>query len=96
MFSVKEEEWKNLDTDYPIRHITKIGSVVEVSAVTFPAYEATQISARDAGAVEAARKALEDEALRVVRLTSSKWKPGEQHGKKVRTKYSLPIMFRLK
>ena len=60
MFSVKEEEWKNLDTDYPIRHITKIGSVVEVSAVTFPAYEATQISARDEGAVEAARKALED------------------------------------
>lgn len=60
MFSVKEEKWKNLDTDYPIRHITKIGSVVEVSAVTFPAYEATQISARDEGAVEAARKALED------------------------------------
>lgn len=59
MFSVKEEEWKNLDTDYPIRHIKKIGSVIEVSAVTFPAYEATQISARDEGAVEAARQALE-------------------------------------
>ena len=60
MFSIKEEEWKNLDTDYPIRHITKIGSVVEVSAVTFPAYEATQISARDAEALETARQALED------------------------------------
>lgn len=59
MFSVKEEEWKNLDTDYPVRHIKKIGSVIEVSAVTFPAYEATQISARDEGAVEAARQALE-------------------------------------
>ena len=59
MFSVKDEEWKNLDTDYPIRHIKKIGAVIEVSAVTFPAYEATQISARDEGAVEAARQALE-------------------------------------
>ena len=45
---------------------------------------------------QTARKALEEEALRVVRLTSSKWKPGEQHGKKVRMKYSLPITFRLK
>lgn len=60
MFSVEDEEWKNLDTDYPIRHIRKIGTVIEVSAVTFPAYEATQISARDAEAVEAARQALED------------------------------------
>lgn len=60
MFSVREQEWKNLDSDYPIRHIKKIGAVIEVSAVTFPAYEATQISARDAEAVEAARQALED------------------------------------
>lgn len=60
MFSVREQEWKNLDSDYPIRHIKKIGSVVEVSAVTFPAYEATQISARDAETVEAARQALEN------------------------------------
>lgn len=60
MFSVREQEWKNLDSDYPIRHIKKIGTVIEVSAVTFPAYEATQISARDAEAVEAARQALED------------------------------------
>ena len=60
MFSIREQEWKNLDGDYPIRHIKKIGAVIEVSAVTFPAYEATQISARDAEAVEAARQALED------------------------------------
>lgn len=60
MFSVKDQEWKGLDTEYPIRHIKKIGSVIEVSAVTFPAYEATQISARDEGAVEAARQALEN------------------------------------
>ena len=56
---------------------------------------AKPISSTDSN-FQAARKALEDEALRVVRLTSSKWKPGEQHGKKVRMKYSLPITFRLK
>lgn len=60
MFTVADEEWKNLDTDYPIRHIKKIGTVIEVSAVTFPAYEATQINARDADAVEAAKQALEN------------------------------------
>lgn len=59
MFSVAEDEWKALDTDYPIRHIKKIGSVIEVSAVTFPAYEATQISARDKEAAEAAKNAVE-------------------------------------
>ena len=59
MFSIADEEWKNLDTDYPIRHIKKIGSVIEVSAVTFPAYEATQISAREKEVAEAARNAVE-------------------------------------
>lgn len=59
MFTVEDEEWKALDTDYPIRHIKKIGTVIEVSAVTFPAYEATQISARDKETVEAARNAVE-------------------------------------
>lgn len=46
MFSVIEDEWENLDTDYPTRHIKKIGEVAEVSAVTFPAYEATDITTR--------------------------------------------------
>lgn len=59
MFSIKEERWDDLDTDYPTRHITKIGSVVEVSAVTFPAYEATTINARGKEALESAREALE-------------------------------------
>lgn len=59
MFSVAEETWSNLESDYPTRHITKIGSVVEVSGVTFPAYEATDISARNEQAAEAARSAVE-------------------------------------
>ena len=59
MFSVKGDKWDNLDTDYPTRHITEIGKVVEVSAVTFPAYEATTINARGKDALDSARSAVE-------------------------------------
>lgn len=59
MFSIDDEEWENLETDHPTRHIKKIGSVVEVSAVTFPAYDATTINARSKEALESARKAVE-------------------------------------
>lgn len=59
MFSVSDQEWKDVDTDYPKRIIKKIASVVEVSAVTFPAYEDTEITARDKEALESARAALE-------------------------------------
>ena len=59
MFSVRGEEWEDLDTDHPLRRITDIGTVVEVSAVTFPAYEASDIQARSITALENARAALE-------------------------------------
>lgn len=59
MFSIRDEEWDNIDSDYPTRRIKGISSVIEVSAVTFPAYEETSISARDKGALENARKAVE-------------------------------------
>lgn len=59
MFSIDEEEWENLESDHPTRHIKKIGSVVEVSAVTFPAYEDTEINARSKEALENARSALD-------------------------------------
>ena len=59
MFSVDDEEWTELESDHPTRHIKKIGSVVEVSAVTFPAYESTEIQARSKEALENARSALE-------------------------------------
>lgn len=60
MFSVMKDEWSNLDSDYPTRHIKEIGSIVEVSAVTFPAYEATEINARSNEALENAKMALEN------------------------------------
>lgn len=59
MFTIDSDEWEGLETDHPTRYINKIGSVAEVSAVTFPAYEQTEISARDKRAVEEARKALQ-------------------------------------
>lgn len=59
MFSVDAEEWTELESDHPTRHITKIGTVVEVSACTFPAYPDTDISARSKEALDNARSALD-------------------------------------
>lgn len=59
MFSIDDEEWEDLESDHPIRHVKKIGSVVEVSACTFPAYDSTSINARSKEALENARSAVE-------------------------------------
>lgn len=59
MFGVDDEEWDNIDSDHPTRRIKAISTVVEVSAVTFPAYASTSINARGAEALESAKAALE-------------------------------------
>ena len=59
MFGIRGEEWDNLDSDHPTRRIKDISTVVEVSAVTFPAYESTSIYARSKEALDNARSALE-------------------------------------
>ena len=59
MFSVDGEAWENLESEHPTRKITDIGTVVEVSAVTFPAYQATEINARSKDALDNARSALD-------------------------------------
>ena len=59
MFTIDGEEWENLESDHPTRHIKSIGQVFEVSAVTFPAYESTEISARDKAALDSAKLMLE-------------------------------------
>ena len=46
MFSIDDFEWQDIESERPTRVIKKIGSVVEVSACTLPAYEDTSISAR--------------------------------------------------
>ena len=59
MFSIDDEEWENMESDHPTRHIRKIGTVVEVSAVTFPAYEQTEISTRCKQELDSARSAVD-------------------------------------
>lgn len=60
MFSIDDEEWENLESEHPTRHIRKISNVVEVSAVTFPAYQDTEISVRNKEALDSAKLALEN------------------------------------
>ena len=58
-FRVSEEDWLNLDSNYPTRQIKKISKVHEVSAVNQPAYEDTDIYARDKTALDNARQAVD-------------------------------------
>lgn len=60
MFTVDGDNWEDIDSDHPKRTITAIRRVMEVSAVTFPAYEQTSISTRGlADALENAKASLE-------------------------------------
>ena len=60
MFTVDSDSWDDLESDHPTRHIRAISKVFEVSAVTFPAYEATSITARGlSDALDGAKESLE-------------------------------------
>ena len=60
MFTVGEDTWEDLDSDHPTRQIRKINRVFEVSAVTFPAYAQTSITARGlSDALESGKESLE-------------------------------------
>lgn len=58
-FAVAGEEWTDLDSPMPLRRITKIARVFEVSAVNDGAYPQTEIYARG-GALENEKQALEN------------------------------------
>ena len=60
MFAVEDEEWSGLETEHPTRTIKAISNVIEVSAVTFPAYAETEISVRNKQALENAKAALDN------------------------------------
>lgn len=61
MFVVGADEWDDIDSEHPTRTITKLSKVFEVSAVTFPAYEQTSISARGlSDALDSAKESLEN------------------------------------
>lgn len=60
MFTVDKDTWENLDSDHPTRHIIGLNRVFEVSAVTFPAYAATSITARGlSDTLESGKESLE-------------------------------------
>ena len=60
MFTVDGDKWDDIESEHPKRRITNIGRVMEVSAVTFPAYEQTSISARGLdSALDSAKSSLE-------------------------------------
>ena len=73
MFSVDSDSWEDLESDHPTRHIRAINKVFEVSAVTFPAYEATSIQARGlSDALESAKASLESEKARLAAIERQK------------------------
>ncbi|MGB7594709.1 MAG: HK97 family phage prohead protease [Erysipelotrichaceae bacterium] len=72
MFSVKEDEWENLDSNMPTRRIKKIARVREVSAVNFPAYASTEISAREARSLDSDVKALDNARAALDRVKNEK------------------------
>ena len=60
MFTVDKDSWEDIDSEHPTRRVNSISRVFEVSAVTFPAYEATSITARGLSeALESAKTSLE-------------------------------------
>ena len=46
MFKADKDSWDDIDSEHPTRHIRSIKQVLEVSAVTFPAYTQTSIQTR--------------------------------------------------
>jgi len=58
---VQKDEWDDLEKENPKRRITKISKIFEISAVNWPAYENTEIYARQASdTLENEKKALEN------------------------------------
>ena len=49
MFRVDGEAWEDIESESPLRRVTSISRVFEVSAVAFPAYEGTDIQAAAEG-----------------------------------------------
>ena len=73
MFQVDGDKWDDLDSEHPTRTITNIARVFEVSAVTFPAYEATSIQARGlSDALDSAKTSLENAKAEMRKIEDQK------------------------
>lgn len=78
-FTIAGDEWYETDTEKPLRRITKIGRVFEVSAVNWPAYEGTDVTVSDRTkkSFEAAKRNLASYKAELARLK----KANEELGK---------------
>ena len=87
-FTVEGEAWEDLDTDKPLRRITKFGEIYEVSLVAFPAYKGTSVSVQAAS---------EGDALESVRasLESAKQKLAEEREAQAETERRTALLERL-
>lgn len=66
MFAVDKDSWDDANSEHPVRHIRSIHRVLEVSAVTFPAYSTTSIQTRGlSDALDSGKKSLESERARL-------------------------------
>ena len=75
MFVVDKDAWDDVDSDHPTRHIRSINRVMEVSAVTVPAYTQTSITARGlSDALESAKASLESEKAKKREIERKKQK----------------------
>jgi HK97 family phage prohead protease len=87
MFKVDGEAWEDIESDSPLRRITSISRVFEVSAVAFPAYEGTDIQA-----------AAEGDPLESVKasLESARQQLAEERAKEAENERRTAILERLK
>ena len=75
MFTVDKDSWDDVNTEHPTRHIRSIQNVLEVSAVTFPAYSQTSIQARGLSeALDSAKESLDSERARLAEIERKKQK----------------------
>ena len=75
MFNVDKDSWDDVESEHPTRHVRSIKRVLEVSAVTFPAYSATSIQTRGlSDALVSAKESLESERAKRSELRLAKEK----------------------
>ena len=73
MMVVDKDAWDDVDSEHPTRHVRSISKIYEVSAVTFPAYSQTSITARGlSDALESAKESLESERARLAEIERRK------------------------